>query len=99
MTVSQLAEAVGLKSKIYMSDIERGLRIPPNEEIFQKIAEVLDIDCVSYEGYRAALAEDSKDYFEANKAEIIAKLNRDFGKTLQEEDIDAIILGTIEKMG
>ena len=91
MNISQLAEAVGLKSKIYMSDIEMGLRIPPNDEVCQKIAEVLDIEFVSYEEYRAASIEDSIEMFEKNKSKIIAKMNRDFGTNFSEDDDDVIL--------
>lgn len=101
MNLSQLAEAVGIKSRIYMADIERGLRIPPNDNVCKKIAEVLDIEFISYEKYRAAAAEDSKDRFKMNKSTTIAQINRDFGTNLPEdatiEMADAAILKVLKK--
>ena len=62
-----------------------GLRIPKNEEICRKIAEIIDIELPSYEEYWAASLEDSKEMFEMNKSTIIAKVNSDFGTSLPED--------------
>ena len=99
MSLSELAEAVGINSWIYMEDIEKGLRIPKNEEVCRKIAEVLGIELVSYEEYWAASLEDSKEMFEINKSAKIAKVNSDFGTNLPEdatkEMVDQAMFGKI----
>ena len=82
MTLLQFAKKTGLNSTVYLSDIERGLRIPLNEEHCQKIAEVLGIEPVSYEEYQTAAAEDSISFFEENRATIIAQVNTDLGCNL-----------------
>ncbi len=100
MKTSQLAEAVGIRSKIYMEDIERGLRIPPSEEVCQEIAKVLDIEFPSLAEYRAAAVADSRDRFENNKPATITQINNDFGTDLPAdatiEMADAAILKVLK---
>lgn len=68
INIQDLATAIGI-SKVYMQDIENGFRIPPSEETCEKISEILGIE-ISYEEYKKASWEDSREAWNNNRENI-----------------------------
>lgn len=73
MSLRDLAEKIG-KSATYISEVERGVSIPPPEEVIRKIAKVLHADAEKLIALSGRIPQEAEEILRRRPREMMAAL-------------------------